>query len=194
MAVLPSWTGAPYEWTAGDTITDELLNDEIMSRLLYIYDKMIPIGLIVPLATVAIPSGAPFLLCNGAAVSRTTYSALFSILGTDWGIGDGATTFNIPDLRGRTLIGHGQGSGLTNRIYGGTGGEETHQLTIAELASHQHTQSDGTLRQVSGGSNSIGSPGSSAYTTAATATYPQGSDSPHNNMQPFAVASYVIRY
>lgn len=86
------------------------------------------------------PTG--WLLTNGAAVSRTAYAALYAALGgasSPWGQGDGSTTFNVPDLRGRAALGAGQGTGLTNRILGATGGEETHLLTAAELASHTHT-------------------------------------------------------
>lgn len=195
MAISPSWVGDPKEWVTSDTLTAELFNDEVMSRLLYIYDKMIPVGLVVPFAGVAFPGSAPFLYCNGAAVSRTTYANLFAIIGTTYGVGDGATTFNIPDLRGRTVIGQGAGTGLTTRALGAKGGEETHVLTIAELASHVHSQHPETLRQQAGvGSNSIGSPGSSNYTTALAGTQANGSDSPHNNMQPFLTLVYGIRF
>lgn len=85
-----------------------------------------------------VPSG--WLLCDGSAVSRTTYSALFAAISTIWGAGDGSTTFNLPDLRRRTTIGAGgvAVSGPTNSL-ASTGGEETHALTTAELAAHNHT-------------------------------------------------------
>lgn len=70
-----------------------------------------PAGLVVPFAGATIPSG--WLDCDGAAVSRTTYKKLFDALGTTWGGGDGSTTFNLPDLRGRCILGVGTGSGLT---------------------------------------------------------------------------------
>jgi microcystin-dependent protein len=83
-------------------------------------------------------SGAPsgWLRCNGDAVSRTTYSALFAIIGTAYGVGDNSTTFNIPDCRSRMPIGSGQGSGLTDRTLGGSGGAET--------SAHTHTGPDHT--------------------------------------------------
>lgn len=62
-----------------------------------------PIGAILPFGGGTAPSG--FLLCNGVAVSRTTYSALFAVIGTSFGAGDGSTTFNVPDLRGKTPFG-----------------------------------------------------------------------------------------
>lgn len=65
-------------------------------------------GLILPYSGSAAPSG--FLLCNGAAVSRTTYAALFAVTSTSYGVGDNSTTFNVPDLRGRSIIGVGTGT------------------------------------------------------------------------------------
>lgn len=86
----------------------------------------------------AVPSG--WLLCDGSAVSRVTYSALFAAIGTTWGAGDGLTTFNLPDMRRRTSIGSGGTaiSGPANTL-GSVGGEEKHTLTVAELAAHNHT-------------------------------------------------------
>jgi microcystin-dependent protein len=85
------------------------------------------------------PSG--WLFCDASAVSRTTYSALYTIIGTTFGSGDGSTTFNLPDLKGRTPIGAGTGSGLTARARGDKVGEENHALSTAELASHGHSVS-----------------------------------------------------
>lgn len=86
--------------------------------------------------------GVGWLLCNGAAVSRTTYAALFAQVGTRYGAGDGLTTFNLPDGRGRSLMGAGAGvtpSALTNRdINIGYYGEESTVLTVANLPSHHH--------------------------------------------------------
>lgn len=66
------------------------------------------------------PTGA--LLCQGQAISRTTYTELFAKWGTVFGAGDGVTTFNLPDLRGRAPIGSGHGTGLTTRTLGEKGG------------------------------------------------------------------------
>lgn len=84
-------------------------------------------GSLVPFAGATPPSG--YLLCDGSAVSRTTYAALFAVIGTDWGPGDGSTTFNVPDLRGRVAVGAGTGSGLTPRSLADTGGSEGVTLT-----------------------------------------------------------------
>jgi len=112
----------------------------------------LPPGLMAPWAGVTTaPPG--WLLCNGQAVSRTTYAALYDQLGTTYGSGDGSTTFNVPDLRGRVLIGSGTGtggggtgsglpsggSGLTARARGDWTGEEAHTLSGGETGAHNHT-------------------------------------------------------
>lgn len=71
----------------------------------------VPTGTLLDFAGGACPSG--FLLANGAAVSRVTYSRLFAVIGTTWGAGNGSTTFNVPDIRGRLKIGWGGGTGLS---------------------------------------------------------------------------------
>jgi len=88
--------------------------------------------------------GDGYLLCNGAAVSRTTYANLFAAIGTRYGIGDGSTTFNIPNGGGRSHMAagtgdNGSGGALTNRdINTKFVGEETHLQTISEMPSHHH--------------------------------------------------------
>lgn len=84
------------------------------------------------------PSG--WLSCDGSAVSRSTYASLFAILGTTFGVGDGSTTFNVPDLKGRAPIGVGTGSGLTARTLGGKVGAETHTHAMP----HQHEETVGS--------------------------------------------------
>lgn len=109
----------------------------------------IPAGVMHQYAGATAPSG--YLLCDGSAVSRTTYAALFVVLSTTYGAGNGSTTFNLPDLRGRMPIGAGTGTGLnasgtgaptgtaqTARTRGQWGGEETHLLSTSEMPSHSH--------------------------------------------------------
>lgn len=109
-----------------------------------------PTGAIMDYAGASAPAG--WLLAFGQAVSRTTYAALFALLGTTFGPGDGSTTFNLPDYRGR--IGAGVDnmggsaanritttSGITGTTLGSAGGEQTHVLITAELAAHSHTAS-----------------------------------------------------
>lgn len=94
-------------------------------------------GILKDYAGPTIPTG--YLLCDGTAYSRTTYANLFNAIGTYWGAGDGSTTFNVPNLMGRTTIGAGTGAGLTARTLGQQNiGEEGHVLSGGELASHTH--------------------------------------------------------
>jgi hypothetical protein len=91
----------------------------------------LPIGVTLPYAGTTAPPG--FLLCDGSAVSRTTYAALFSIIGIRSGAGDGSTTFNVPDARGRAI--YGMGTGVTATL-GGTFGALSH---VHAGPSHSHS-------------------------------------------------------
>jgi microcystin-dependent protein len=158
-----------------------------------------PVGTILMWGTTTAPAG--WLLCDGSLVSRTAFPALFSLLGTTFGAGDGSTTFGLPDLRGRTGIGAGTGTGLSSRILGVNGGEESHQLSIAELASHTHVQNAHNhnafyaVGATSGsGANVPGGSTTALATTSTTAVNQStGSDGAHNNMPPFLVVCYIIK-
>ena len=128
--------------------------------------------------------------CDGGPSSRTgATAALFAAIGTTYGSGDGATTFNRPDLRGRVPIGAGQGVGLTNRSRGDTGGAETHQLTEGELARHRHPS-----ERISAPGNTLTIGADSANgSELANNTGFAGNDEPHNNMQPFLGVRYIIK-
>ena len=120
-----------------------------------------PTGTISPYAGSTSPTG--YLLCYGQAVSRTTFADLFAILSTTYGIGDGSTTFNIPDLRGRGVFGRDDmggsaanritnaGSGITGTGLGNSGGTQNKTLTTTELPAHTHT---GTTAGTSAGTPS----------------------------------------
>jgi microcystin-dependent protein len=181
-------------------------------------------GTVVP-GTITIDAGtsAPdgWLFCYGQAVSRTTYSAIFSRLSTTYGVGDGSTTFNIPDLRGRVAAGQddmggtsanrltNQSGGLDGDTLGDTGGSETHTLIDAELSSHTHTASltvTGSVTNVgmasTGGAlthNVTDSAGDEAATvasvtgTASGTTAVTGGDGAHNNVQPTIILNYIIK-
>lgn len=200
--------------TLRSSVTDELnipSDDGIQSyrvtaaQLKAYMESLFPAGLIAPYAGTTVPD--KWLACDGSAVSRTTYSGLFAAIGTTWGVGNGTTTFNLPDLRGRTTIGDGTGSGLTARTLGASLGNETHALSIPELPTHAHNITDPghahTAQRVkgSGASDGFFNDGivqSGSYSTATastgiTTTQNAGSGSSHNNMQPSAVVKYMIR-
>lgn len=97
-----------------------------------------PTGGVMQFAGATAPTG--WLVCNGASLLRATYPALFAAIGTTWGAVDG-THFTLPDLRGRTPIGVGTGTGLTARSLGATTGAETHTLTAGESSVNAHVHS-----------------------------------------------------
>jgi microcystin-dependent protein len=160
---------------------------------------LMPTGSIMPFAGASAPTG--YLLCDGAAISRTTYSALFAVSGTTYGVGDGSSTFNIPDLRGRVIAGQddmggasanrltGLSGGLDGDTLGASGGSESHQLTIAEMPAHTHAvkldiaiqRGDSTAEASFVGSNLNGTSGST------------GGDGVHNNVQPTIILNYIIK-
>lgn len=150
----------------------------------------VPTGSVFPFAGSSAPSG--FLFCNGAIVNRTTYATLFASIGTTYGGGDGSTTFALPDLRGRTVIGSGTGSGLTSRTHGATGGAETHTLSIGEIPSHNHGLP--TRYPFTAGGSSPMYPYADSYARYTTAyTDTTGSGLSHNNMQPWISLNYIIK-
>lgn len=130
-----------HNWGSGNAAADVTLNRSAAATLNLVGNLNVnatavnaPGDLIASVAT----TRAGALLCNGQAVSRTTYAKLFAAIGTTYGVGDGTTTFNVPDLRGCTMIGAGQGSGLTNRVLGGRGGAESVTLDVTMIPSHNH--------------------------------------------------------
>lgn len=154
-------------------------------------------------------------IMDGRAISRTTYAVAFARLGTTFGAGDGSTTFNIPDTRGKVIIGAGQGSGLTNRAFAATGGEETHLLTSGEsgVAPHDHAISDpkhshgtevpGNTTETTAyesGFNNFTETGSVVGTTDPASTNitvenaaAANAANAHNNMPPFLVLNHIIK-
>lgn len=97
----------------------------------------IPTGVVEMFAGSTAPVG--WLICDGSSVSRKTYSDLFKVIGTTYGVGDSNTTFTLPDMRGRVPMGVGQGTGLTNRTLAATTGAETHTLAETNLPAHGHS-------------------------------------------------------
>lgn len=126
------------------------LKELLRSKTGFTVTPEVPTGVLYPYAGSSAPSG--YVLCDGSAISRTTYAELFAVLGTAYGSGDGSTTFNVPDLRGRVPAGADNmggsaasrltsgGSGVDGATLGATGGAETHTMTTTEMPSHTHTQ------------------------------------------------------
>lgn len=182
----------------------------------------VPIGSCIDFFGATAPNSS-FVLAYGQAISRTTYSTLFALFGTTYGSGDGSTTFNIPDLRGRTVAGKDDMGGsaasrLTSSYFGGTatnlgatGGSESHILTTAQLASHAHSNTlndpghvhsyqraePGEQKPASGGNTPFASYSSqntgSATTGITINNVAAGSGNAHNNTQPTIIANKLLR-
>lgn len=168
-------------------------------------------GSLSPYVGATAPDG--WLFCDGSAISRTSYVRLFNTISTTFGAGDGSTTFNIPDLRGRVPAGRddmggaaanrltsGSASGIAGATLGAAGGDEEHTLTTAELARHNH------LNGVATGSTiqMLIERGQGGFTTTAGIDpgtnnaerrdhVDAGTDNAHNNVQPTLVVNYIIK-
>ncbi|MFA5025074.1 MAG: tail fiber protein [Candidatus Shapirobacteria bacterium] len=185
------------EWdgTAGNTITFQAFpltpseaptEDYQVANKKYVDDvtDLIPKGSIFPYAGLSAPTG--FLLCDGSAVSRTTYADLFAITNTTYGVGDGTTTFNVPDLRGIIPVGKNSLDANFTSL-GQTGGAATHTLITNEIPSHTHT-----AVMLTGG-NIV--PAGSGFTCflGENQTSSTGGGTAHNNLQPYLVINYIIK-
>jgi microcystin-dependent protein len=142
------------------------------------------------------PIPAGWMICNGAAISRTTYANLYAVIGTLYGVGDNSTTFNIPNLQGRVPVGLNSG---TFNILGNTGGAETHTLTVNEIPSHNHTYRDAYFAEISGtvgpatfAGSSSGNDNDNRLFFVNNTSENTGSGAAHNNLQPYIVLNYII--
>lgn len=130
-------------------------------------------------------------ICYGQALSRTTYSELFAVIGTDYGSGDGSTTFNAPNFEGRVPVGVDFTQGEFEPM-GKTGGSKTHQLTTAEMPAHVHSN-----RAVNWNVTPAGSGTYAAFNSAVAQnsedTGSTGGGGHHNNLQPYLTVRFIIK-
>lgn len=173
-------------------------------------DQLIPVGSGHEFYGDTPPTG--YLFCDGMAVSRTDYAKLFAVIGTKYGAGDGSTTFNLPNRRSRVGVGLNGADGDFNAL-GKAGGEKAHTLNVNEMPSHGHgastdgqglhshnfwAQGDGGGRgygYVGNGANwqggRIDNNGNHGHNVYIANT---GGNQPHNNMPPYLVCNYIIKY
>lgn len=150
-------------------------------------------GFMVEYGGSSAPTG--WLICDGTAVSRTTYADLFAAIGIVWGAGNGTTTFNLPNSIGRTSIGAGNyvagvdPLGNTTYTLGQTGGKGLHTLTTPEMPAHTHTVSMHSFTWDHGG----GVPITQMDPGGSTASGSTGGGGSHENRQPFIVVNKIIK-
>ena len=156
----------------------------------------IPTGTVSAFAGSAAPTG--YALCDGSAVNRTTQAALFSVIGTTYGIGDGSTTFNLPDLRGRVVAGLGESLlGATDDTLGEDNGlianTKEHLLTAAQSGLPEHTHGGGVSASNSRGPTIPSDTQFGMVITQGVTGGAQDASSAHNNVQPTMILNYIIK-
>jgi microcystin-dependent protein len=168
-------------------------------------ETVIPVGTISMLGHASPPAG--WLICDGAAVSRSTYADLFAVVGVGHGIGDGSTTFNLPDLRGRVPMGLNASDPWFD-VMSDYAGNSTHTLTAAEVPNawgniNWHGGNSRTSAWHAGGTfwengviQAYANP-QYVYSGAFSSGYINfnygGGGGAHNNLQPYAAMHYAIR-
>lgn len=176
------------------------------------FDVGLPVGSLTGWAGMPLSAPTGWLICNGQAVSRATYSSLYEVIKSSWGSGDGVSTFNVPDFRQRVLVGY-DGSVTEFNSVGKTGGESRTILTWGQMPVHNHGVSDGGHGHALGGDPVYTSAGGTQRTYLGGGTGQQlrwgaggvqnsgtgisinnaGGGQSHNNLPPYGVGSWIIK-
>jgi len=146
-------------------------------------------GTIQMYAGLTAPDG--YLICDGSVVSRITYKNLFDVIGTIYGAGNGSTTFSIPNFKGRVPVGFNS-SEIEFDTLGKSSGEKNHVLTIEETPAHKHSYLDNYGVQNVEVTFYNGTATDEIERWEDTSTV--GGGLAHNNLQPYLVCNYLIRY
>lgn len=175
-----------------------------MSKVLDLWAGMT--ATVLDFAGTTAPGG--WLLCFGQAVSRATYPTLFAQIGTTYGAGDGSTTFNLPDYRGRVAAGKDNmggtpanrltaAGGVVGTTLGAVGGGQTHALSEAQMPSHWHGPSTSNANfignAVGGGIGGSLASDMSGGLAATSSTGAKGGSEAHPNVQPTLVLNKIIK-
>ena len=170
---------------------------------------LVPAGTVVQSASINVPDG--WLNCDGTLLNKIAYADLFFAIVNVYGGAPSDLSFNLPDMRGRVGIGAGQGADLTLRTMGQKSGTETHTLTTAEMPVHNHGVSDpghahfytntsndqdlfsGINNETAADQQETTNQTTGSSTTGITINN-AGSGNAHNNMQPFIVIRFLIKY
>lgn len=184
-------TGLSSSGTSGNVLTSD------GSGWVSSAPNYVPTGGMVMWGTASAPTG--YLLCNGSAVSRSTYSALFAVIGTSYGSGDGSTTFNLPDFRDRFPVGAG-----TTYSANSTGGSKdaivvshTHTATVTDpghvhLIGFQSIDAGPSYGSTASG-NTAGSQTQSAVTGVTVSNSTTGSSGTNANLPPYLGVYFIIK-
>ncbi len=158
-----------------------------------IQEALIPAGTVLATARSAAPTG--FLLCDGSAVSRTTYATLFSAIGTTYGAGNGTTTFNLPDLRGRVPAGVDGAAGrlAANDALGNSGGVETVTLTVNQIPAHDHPLALNFAASGSGDGNGAWRGQTGVLSDTDIPIKDRGGGQSHTNLQPYQIVNWMVK-
>lgn len=170
-----------------------VIADGIITAAKLAADARIPAGMVASFAGAAAPSG--WLLADGSAVSRTTYAALFTAIGTTHGVGDGSLTFNLPDGRGRVAVGAGTGTALTARTLGVKFGFEEITLLADQCGVPEHAHSIQANGSDSGTTGDVFTKANGANVTAGNTqdNVAQDAADAHGNCQPSLVLNLIIK-
>lgn len=177
------------------TVNDELrkTNENIKDNAADISAiNSVPAGSMTIWTTDTAPTG--WLLCYGQAISRTTYATLFAVVSTTYGVGNGSTTFNVPDMRGRLPLGQDDMGGSSANVVteaeadslGGTEGDED------GVAAHTHPITEQMYSEAGATTDHIADGGNSAGATLSITTDSTG-DATAGNMPPYITLNYIIK-
>lgn len=170
--------------------------DKVTGKELVDPTAVVQTGMLMPWAGLSTNKPDGWLICNGAAVSRTTYADLFAIIGIKYGSGNGVDTFNLPDMGGYVPVGATKDTNVTTpSLSNGYGvaqkvGEDKHTLSISEMPSHSHALPNNWNE---GGAGHIASGGNNDEGAISDTTGSTGGGSAHENRQPSLAMYYIIK-
>lgn len=188
--------------TSGATLLNgSIASDKIDQNVVNKIEVSGQAGIVYMWLTGSAPNG--YLLCDGSAVSRSVYAGLFAVIGVLYGAGDGSTTFNLPNLKGKVPVGLDNGQAEFISL-GTTGGAKTHTLTSGEMPIHNHTDTTNSpdIYFTQDTSGYLGAPiNIIQYPTNPRpsnyykiATNNAGGGLAHNNLQPYFTINFIIKY
>jgi microcystin-dependent protein len=181
----------PDVWQAADYPEARNRMQQLIEYVALLFGSMpvssMPVGSVLQFMVATAPDN--WLVCDGAAVSRSTYAALFAVLGTVYGLGDNSTTFNLPDMRGRSPMGKdGTYLNLAEQK-----GSLTHTLALAETPVHDHAPSQGGVFLVNTGTGTkIHQPFAGSQGLAVAKTEAKGGGGSHANVHPVLGVQFII--